>query len=76
MGITNVRVKIQLVNSLVCSVLMYGSVLYACLSNVETVLSPANLLFSKAEIFVRKMLRWAFNFEIDTRCSIMYVVAN
>jgi hypothetical protein len=57
-------------------VLLYGSVIYACLSNVETVLSPANLVFAKAEIFVRKMLRWAFHFEIDTRASLMYLIAN
>jgi hypothetical protein len=62
LGISNVRVKIQLVNSLVCSVLLYGSVIYACLGNVEPVLTPANLIFAKAEIFIRKMLRWAFHF--------------
>ena len=30
----------------------------------------------ETEIFIRKMLRWAFQFEIDTRCSLMYLVAN
>ena len=76
LGITNVRVRIQLVNALVCSVLQYGSVIYACLSNTETALSPANMVFLKAEILIRKMLPWAFQFDIDTRCSLMYLIAN
>lgn len=65
-----------MVNALVCSVLVYGSVIYACLSNVESVLTHSNLIFSQAEIFVRKMLRWAFGFDIDTRCSLMYIISN
>jgi hypothetical protein len=39
-------------------------------------LDPTNVVFSKAEIFARKMLRWVFNVENDTRKSIMYVVSN
>ncbi len=35
LGISNVRVKIQLINALVNSVLLYGSILYACMSDVE-----------------------------------------
>jgi hypothetical protein len=35
LGISNVRVKIQLINALVTSVLMYGSVMYACMSDVQ-----------------------------------------
>jgi hypothetical protein len=38
---------------------MYGSVVYACLSNIESVLEPKNVVFAKAEIFIRSMLRWA-----------------
>jgi hypothetical protein len=38
---------------------MYGSVVYACLSNIESVLEPTNVVFAKAEIFIRSMLRWA-----------------
>ena len=41
-GITNVKVKLLLVNALVRSVLLYGCVLYACMSNVLTTLTPAN----------------------------------
>ena len=46
LGISNVRVKLQLINSLVSSVLMYGSVIYACLSNIEPVLEPTNVAFA------------------------------
>jgi hypothetical protein len=46
LGISNVRVKLQLINSLVSSVLMYGCVIYASLSDIDTVLTPTNVVFS------------------------------
>ena len=46
MGITNVKVKLLLVNALVRSVLLYGCVLYACMSDVVTTLTPTNELFA------------------------------
>lgn len=67
LGISNIRIKIQLINALVTSVLLYGCIVYACLGNVETTLTPTNAAFSKVEIFARKMLRWAFSIEFDTR---------
>jgi hypothetical protein len=76
MGISNVRVKLQLINALVSSVLMYGSVIYACLSNIEPVLEPTNVVFAKAEIFIRTMLRWALQVPMDTRSSFLYVLSN
>jgi hypothetical protein len=45
-GITNVKVKLLLVNALVRSVLLYGCTLYACMSNVETTLTSTNRFFS------------------------------
>ena len=51
LGISNVRVNVQLVNALVSSVLQYGSVVYACLSNFESALEHKNIVFSKAEKF-------------------------
>jgi hypothetical protein len=45
-GITNVKVKLLLVNALVRSVLLYGCILYACMSDVLTTLTPANGLFA------------------------------
>jgi hypothetical protein len=45
-GITNVKVKLLLVNALVRSVLLYGCILYACMSDVETTLTPTNACFA------------------------------
>jgi hypothetical protein len=45
-GITNVKVKLLLVNALVRSALLYGCILYACMSDVLTTLTPANGLFT------------------------------
>ena len=44
-GISNVKVKLLLVNALVRSVLMYGCILYACMSDVRTTLTPTNGTF-------------------------------
>ena len=46
MGITNVKMKLLLVNALVRSVLLYGCTLYACMSDVMTTLTPTNRLFA------------------------------
>jgi hypothetical protein len=45
-GITNVKVKLMLINALVRSVLMYGCILYACMSDVQTTLTPHNSVFA------------------------------
>ena len=76
LGISNVRVKSQLINALVSSVLMYGCIIYASLSDVETVLTPTSVVFAHAEIFIRSMLRWALSVPYDTRRSFMYVISN
>ena len=55
---------------------MYGCVVYAGLCNIETMLVQTNAVFSKAEIFVRKMLRWVFGINYDTRKSVMYIMSN
>ena len=46
MGITNVKVKLLLVNALVRSVMLYGCILYACMSDVTTTLTPTNSVFA------------------------------
>ncbi len=51
LGITNVKVKLALLNALVCSIMLYGSILYACMSDVTTTLTPTNKFFSDVEIF-------------------------
>jgi hypothetical protein len=45
-GITNVKVKLMLINALVRSVLLYGCILYACMSDVITTLTPTNSVFA------------------------------
>ena len=55
---------------------MYGSVIYACLSNIEPVLEPTNVVFAQAEVLIRNMLRWALQVHIDTRISFLYVISN
>jgi hypothetical protein len=55
---------------------MYGSVIYACLSNVEPVFDPANMVFAQAEVFIRTMLRWALQVPVDTRSSFLYLLSN
>ena len=46
LGVTNVKVKLLLVNALVRSVLVYGCILYACMSDVTTTLTPTNSVFA------------------------------
>ena len=65
-----------MINALVSSVLLYGRVLYACMSDVTQTLTPTNGLFSKVEIFLRRMIRWVFKCDYDTRRSFLYVIAN
>ena len=55
---------------------MYGSVMYACMSDVHQTLTPTNGDFAKVETFLRKMIRWVFRFDYDTRRSFLYVIAN
>ena len=42
LGISNIKVKLALLNALVSSILLYGNVLYACMSDVTTTLTPKN----------------------------------
>ncbi len=76
MGISNSRVKLQLVSTLATSVLLYGSVLYACLGNVRTTLHANIALFESVEAFVRVMYRWALGQSRDLRGSFVYAMAN
>jgi hypothetical protein len=50
--------------------------MYACMSDVHQTLTPTNGLFSKVEIFLRRMIRWVFKCDYDTRRSFLYVIAN
>jgi hypothetical protein len=65
------------VNALAVSSLLYGSVIFSCLSPTNVSLVGGAVMFKRAEILLRKMLRWAVRTaDIDTRSSFLYVVSN
>lgn len=76
LGLTNARVKLSLVNAMATSILAYGSVLYACLSDVAPTLHASNVLFEETEAFVRGMYRWALHLDRNLRGSFLHVLAN
>jgi hypothetical protein len=48
-----------MVNALAVSTLLYGSVIFSCLSPTNVALIGGSAMFKRAEILLRKMLRWA-----------------
>ena len=72
----NCRVRLQLITALVVSVLLYGSPLFACLSEKGMTLTPTSLVFREAEVFMRKLIRWATSAEGDIRGSFLHVLGN
>jgi hypothetical protein len=42
LGISHIKVKLSLLTALVSSILLYGNILYACMSDVTTTLTPKN----------------------------------
>jgi hypothetical protein len=59
------------------SSLLYGSVIFSCLSPTNVSLVGGNAMFKRAELLLRKMLRWAVrSTTMDTRCSFLYVLTN
>ena len=76
LGLNNARVKLQLVNAMATSILAYGSVIYACLGNIEPTLHANTTLFEETEAFLRGMLRWALHQDRNLRGSFLYVMAN
>jgi len=59
------------------SSLLYGSVLFSCLGPVRLQLQGGTPVFVKAEILLRKMLRWALRTATrDTRGSMLYIASN
>ena len=65
-----------MVNAMATSILAYGSVLYACLADVQPTFRPTGMVFGEAEAFVRRMYRWALHMERDIRGSLLYAMAN
>ncbi len=77
LGLFNRRVCILLVNSIATSNLLYGSVLFACLSDSRVLLRGGKTAFLRAELLLRKMLRWALKgVDTDTRSSFLYLLTN
>ena len=71
LGLSNCRVRLQLVSSLVVSILMFGAPLYACLSDLTMGFSPSDRAFRDVEVFQRSLIRWALRAHRDTRTSIL-----
>jgi hypothetical protein len=66
-----------MVNALAVSTLLYGSVIFSCLSPTNVSLEGGTTMFKRAEVLFRKMLRWAVrSTDMDTRCSFLYVLTN
>ena len=53
LGLSNCRVRLQLITSLVVSVLLFGAPLYACISDESMVLRATAQAFREAEDFAR-----------------------
>lgn len=75
-GINNCRVRAQLVQTLAVTNLMFGCLVYACLSDLSLVLKPSHRIWVKAETLLRHMLRWALYAPVDIRVSFLYMASN
>ena len=75
-GILNCRVRVQLIQSLVISHLMFGCVIWACLSDISFSITGHTGLWLTVERQLRAMLRWALYLPRDTRCSLMHVLGH
>ena len=62
--------------ALVVSILLYGSPLFACLSDMGMTMQSSSSVFREAEDFARDLLRWAVHAHCDTRNSVLYVLGN
>ena len=66
-----------MVNALAVSTLLYGSVIFSCLGPTHVSLTGGTSIFKRAEVLLRKMLRWAVrSVDADTRGSFLYVLTN
>ena len=76
LGLQNSRVRLQLVQALVVSVLLFGAPLFACLSDMHMTMTASSSTFREAEDLARDLLRWALHAHCDTRNSVLYVLGN
>ena len=75
-NLSNCRVRLQLVSTLVTSVLLFGAPLFACYSNVDMHVTASHCVFRDVEAFGREITRWALRATGDTRNSLLYVMGN
>jgi hypothetical protein len=77
LGLHSRRVRIQLVQALAVTCLLYGSTIFGCLGPTRMQLQGGTATFVRADILLRKMLRWALRTTpIDTRASVLYLASN
>jgi hypothetical protein len=61
----------------VVTTLLYGSVIFGCLGPARLQLRGGVPVYVRAEVFLRKLLRWALkSAPIDTRVSMLYLASN
>ena len=66
-----------MVQAIAVTTLLYGSVIFGCIRPARLQLTGGARVFVRAEIFLRKMLRWALkSTPIDTRVSMLYLASN
>jgi hypothetical protein len=57
--------------------MLYGSVIFGCLGPARMSLQGGAPAFKRAEVLLRKMLRWALKTTpIDTRVSMLFLASN
>ncbi len=83
LGIHNCHVRVQLVQSLAVSQLLFGCAVWGCLAPAHVTLSNARLgtsaqkkLWLECEVHLRHMLRWAVACKRDIRTSLIYIASN
>jgi hypothetical protein len=77
LGLHNRRVRISLVQAIAVTTLLYGSVIFGCLGPARLQLTGGAQVFIRAEMFMRKMLRWALKTApVETRVSMLYLATN
>lgn len=78
-GVLNPRVRLQLVQSLAVTHLLFGAVVFGCLTCTDIMLfqkrSAAHADWYELEVFYRRMIRWAMKCHRNIRTSVLYAVS-
>jgi hypothetical protein len=78
-GLSNARVRLQLMQSLALTHLLFGAVVFGCLADVSFNLGDAttqHAVWHDAEVLLRTMLRWAVKSARNMRSSFLYLMCN